>query len=319
MNILVRADSSSTIGTGHIMRDLVLAEQFDDANIIFATQELPGNINHKIEEKNYTIEILNSNDIKELISIIEKHSIEMIIIDHYGIDHNYEKALKEITGITIFVLDDTYEKHYCDILLNHNVSADESRYSENVPENCDIRCGIKHTLLRDEFKNITLNEKNIKDKKTFDILIAMGGTDPQKYNFKILELMGNDENLHLHFMTTSSNKNLNILKKHILHYKNMKLHVDSKNVALLMNQVDFAIVTPSVVVNELLFMQLPFIAIKIIDNQKEIYQFLKKKSFLVLNENEFPILKEYIYMMCQEKYYNESKSKIIKLKESKRI
>jgi len=36
--ILFRADSSSTIGTGHIMRDLVLAKQFQDAHIIFATQ-----------------------------------------------------------------------------------------------------------------------------------------------------------------------------------------------------------------------------------------------------------------------------------------
>lgn len=50
-NILFRADSSSTIGTGHIMRDLVLAEQFKDSNIIFATQELPGNIYHKVKKK----------------------------------------------------------------------------------------------------------------------------------------------------------------------------------------------------------------------------------------------------------------------------
>lgn len=44
MNILFRADSSSTIGTGHIMRDLVLAKQYSDDKIVFATQELDGNI-----------------------------------------------------------------------------------------------------------------------------------------------------------------------------------------------------------------------------------------------------------------------------------
>ena len=57
MNILFRADSSSTIGTGHIMRDLVWAKQFDDACIIFAKQELSGNINHKIIEAGYKLEI----------------------------------------------------------------------------------------------------------------------------------------------------------------------------------------------------------------------------------------------------------------------
>ena len=50
--ILFRADSSSTIGTGHIMRDLVLAEKYakKGLTVIFATQDLAGNINHKIGE-----------------------------------------------------------------------------------------------------------------------------------------------------------------------------------------------------------------------------------------------------------------------------
>ena len=58
MNILVRADSSSSIGTGHIMRDLVLAKQYKNENIIFATQDLIGNIKHKIIEAGYKIELL---------------------------------------------------------------------------------------------------------------------------------------------------------------------------------------------------------------------------------------------------------------------
>ena len=59
-NILFRADSSSSIGTGHIMRDLVLAQKYakKGCDIIFATQNLRGNINHKIIEAGYKIEIL---------------------------------------------------------------------------------------------------------------------------------------------------------------------------------------------------------------------------------------------------------------------
>ncbi len=56
MNILFRADSSSTIGTGHIMRDLVLAKKYPNDNIIFVTQNLEGNINYKIEEEGYKLE-----------------------------------------------------------------------------------------------------------------------------------------------------------------------------------------------------------------------------------------------------------------------
>ncbi len=138
-NILFRADSSSTIGTGHIMRDIVLAEQFEDDNIIFATQELPGNINHKIKEKDYKIEILNSNDIGELDTLIKKLHIDMIVIDHYGIDHNFEEQLKKRNPkLKIFSLDDTYEKHYCDIFLNHNIYANVKKYAGLVPKGVSL-------------------------------------------------------------------------------------------------------------------------------------------------------------------------------------
>jgi len=66
-NILFRADSSSTIGTGHIMRDLVLASKYKDANIIFAVQDLDGNINHKIIEASYKVEILKTNSLEGAI------------------------------------------------------------------------------------------------------------------------------------------------------------------------------------------------------------------------------------------------------------
>lgn len=49
-NILVRADSSSTIGTGHIMRDLVLAKKYLCNNIFFATQNLEESLVNFLEE-----------------------------------------------------------------------------------------------------------------------------------------------------------------------------------------------------------------------------------------------------------------------------
>ena len=88
---MFRADSSSVIGTGHIMRDLVLARQYEDAHIIFAAQNLDGNINHRVEEAGYKVEVLNSSGIDEIIKLIKKHFIDMIVIDHYGIDYKYEK------------------------------------------------------------------------------------------------------------------------------------------------------------------------------------------------------------------------------------
>jgi len=271
--ILFRSDSSSTIGTGHIMRDLVLAQQYTNINIIFATQDLDGNINHKIVEAGYTIEVLSSSDIKEFIKLVKKYNANLVVIDHYGIDHKYEKMLKSKTGVKILAFDDTYEKHNCDILLNHNISGNKKRYKGLVPKSCELRCGKKYTLLRDEF---------IKEKKRKTIFIAIGGADHSNINIKILKVLEKFTDLKVNLVTTTANANLEELKKYIHAKKWVELHINSTKIAKLMKKSDFAIVTPSVTVNEIFYMEIPFLAIKTAENQDDIYKYLVKNSYDVL-------------------------------------
>ena len=286
-SIVFRADSSSDIGTGHIMRDLVLAKEYRE--VIFATQELEGNINYKIEEAGYKIEILKSNDIEELDKVIKKNNIDMLVIDHYGIDDKYEKKLKTLNPkLTIMVLDDIYKKHYCDILLNHNISANKSRYKDLVPDHCELRCGREYRLIRDEFKKA-------KEEKT--IFISMGGSDHSKIILLILNTINRFPNLNIHIVTSSANRDLIRLKRYTSNKKNITLHIDSNRIAKLMKQSDFAIVTPSVILNEIDYMGIPFIAIKTAENQNDMLNYLKEKGELVLDSFNKNLLREYIELM----------------------
>ena len=285
-NILFRADSSSTIGIGHIMRDLVLAEQYPDSKIIFATQELEGNLNYKIIEAGYKIESLKDNSLNEFQKVIDKYNPSMVVIDNYNIDYDYEKELKyQNQRLKILSFDDTYEKHYCDILLNHNISANEKRYKELVPKGCELRCGAKYTLLRDEF---------IQQKKTKSIFIAMGGADHSNINMNILEVLKEFSNIEVNLVTTTINKHLDELKRYVEDKKWIKLHIDSNKIAKLMRMSDLAIVTPSVTLNEVFFMELPFIAIKTVDNQEDMVQFLKNNKYNVLEKFDSSKLYQYL-------------------------
>ena len=308
MNILIRANSSSYIGIGHIMRDLVLVKQYSNDNIIFATEDLEGNINHKIIEAGYKIDLLKSNSFDELNKLIKKLNIDMIIIDHYEINYDFEKNLKDLNpNLKIFVFDDTYEKHFCDILLNHNISANEKRYESLVPNDCELRCGSKYTLLRDEFLEAKKQKNSIKkDKKNKTIFIAMGGADHSNINIDILNVVNkvrkkNNKKIKVNIVSTNANKNLEKLKDYCKNKKWIDLHINSKQIAKLMIESDFVIVTPSVTVNEVYYLELPIIAIKTAENQIDMYKFLKKHKCHVLDKFRNEKLKKALKKLLKEK------------------
>lgn len=307
-NILFRADSSSFIGTGHIMRDLVLAKQYKTENIIFAVRELDGNINYKIDEDGYSKVVLKTNDFEELDKIIKKLNIDLIIIDHYEINYDFEKKLKESNpNSKIFVLDDTYEKHFCDILLNHNISADEKKYENLVPNNCELRCGSKYTLIREEFLEAKKQKNKIKkDKRIKTIFIAMGGADHSNINIDILKTIkkvrkNHKQNIKVNIVTTNANKNLERLKEYCKNKKWINLHINSNKIAELMIKSNFAIVTPSVTVNEVYYLGLPIISIKTAKNQMDIYKYLKKRKYHVLDKFKKEKLKKALRKLLKDK------------------
>lgn len=284
MNLLIRADSSSQIGLGHIMRDLVLAQQYPNATITFACQDLIGNI---IDTIPYNVHILHSDTPEELIKYIVSHNINVVVFDHYGIDSSYEKQIKEQTGVTILSFDDTYQPHHCDILFNPNLYAQRERYTALVPHHCDIQCA--HPLIREEFKQSKLHPKPSTDA----IFISMGGSDPMNLSMEILHTL--PPNTQVNLVTTSSNPHIEILTRYSDEHSNIRLHVNSSNIAELMNESALAIITPSSIAHEVMYMELPFIAIQSADNQSEFVAYMQHEGFLVMEhfeEEAFKVLLE---------------------------
>ena len=272
------------------MRDLVLAKKYKDANITFASQNLDGNINHKVLEAGYKVKLLKSNDVDELIKLVKKLKIDLVVIDSYDIDYKYEKKLKKATKVKILSFDDTYEKHHCDILLNHNIYAKKKKYKNLVPKKCEVRCGVKYTLLRDEFI----------EAKKFIVFVAMGGADSANLNIKIIKAIKKLKNIELNIVTTDANKHLKDLKSYVKSKKWIKLHINSKKIAQLIAQSNFSIITPSVVANEVVFMDKPLVAIKVAKNQKNMAKYLKKSGYTVLKIKDIYKLKKVI-KQCKQK------------------
>ncbi len=284
MNILFRVDSSSKIGHGHVMRCLVLAKQYREDNVIFATQDLKGNANQKIIDESYKLIALNDGSVNELVQRINELNIDMVVFDHYGINSDFEKAVKGDSGVKILSFDDVYEKHYCDILLNHNIYADAGKYKDLVPDFCEIRCAKKYTLVRDEFKKIEI-KKNPSNKGKLVVFVCLGGADANNISLPVLEILSDFDNIIVNLATTSSNKNIEKLLGFSKQYEDINICIDC-NVAELMSNSNFSIITPSVIVHEAIIFKLPFIAILTADNQELMYQYLCENNYPVFRQDE---------------------------------
>lgn len=266
---IFRVDFGSEMGMGHLMRSLVYAKRFDD--VIYVS---------KSDKKEFVpYELVTIESEEEFFKEVEKLHPAQVVIDNYNFTLEDEKKFKKrFPHIKLSVFDDDYREHFCDEIINHNLSADKSRYP--TP---DI-VTIIPPLIREEFHQ----EKAIQREKIYDLFVAMGGSDTANFNIPILKTL--PSSLKVALVTTSSNTHLQELKNYVRDKTNIALHIDSKEIAKLMNQSRFAIVTPSVIVHEVMFMELPFIAIQTADNQKETVDYLEKHHYAVLKKFDAALL-----------------------------
>ncbi len=268
---LIRTDSSSQIGIGHIMRDLVLAERIG-GNVTFACMPLKGAITKNIP---YPVIEIQTNKPEELISLINTGSFDTLIIDHYQIDYHFEKQLKQATNVRVLSFDDTYEKHYCDILLNHNICCEKDKYIDLVPGFCEVWCGEQYMLLRKEF----IEEKPKNRKKIYALSIILGGADTANLT---LETLQNHSDRPAAIVTTSANAHLAELIDYCRHDNNIDIIIDSKNIAKILNQSKKAIITASSIAQEAIFLGVPFQAIQTAENQDGMRRYLEAKGYDIL-------------------------------------
>jgi UDP-2,4-diacetamido-2,4,6-trideoxy-beta-L-altropyranose hydrolase len=272
--ILFRADSSSRIGLGHIKRDLVLASRLDSDEIHFAAQELPGNINHEIP---YPVHSLRTANVQELIKLCKHLDIDHLIVDNYEFTLEDEKKIKAECSVRLSVFDDTYQEHFCDEVINHNLGSRAKKYLHKVPSFCKI--SLISPLIRQAFF-----EERQHTRSKEGLFLCLGGSDFSNITLKALKVLKRHR-FHINVALSSSNPNLPTLEAYANVNRWIRLHVDG-DIPRLLNSCELAIVTPSVLAAEALFMNASIIAIQTAENQIEVTKFLRRKRITTLKSTQ---------------------------------
>ena len=194
MRVLIRADASPTIGSGHIARCLTLARVLrkQGSHVAFACRQLPG---HRLdalsaegfetfalpefypgEDPQQAIESMLpwQADIDALDLLLEDHAeFDWIIVDHYGLDHHWQTASRRWAP-RIAAVDDLATRRYSvDLLLNQNLSGLRDNYTPLLPEGCRTLLGPRYAMLREEFDCPAIDIKP----EARRVLVNFGGFD----------------------------------------------------------------------------------------------------------------------------------------------
>lgn len=196
--IVLRADGSKKIGFGHLKRCAVLGKALKELGheIFFLSANADGAVESFLDAQGFTYKIVEASasreTVKEHLTYVGSLGSSVTVLDSYGVDDAYRAALKD-AGNTVIALDDVYS-HYChaDMVINHNPSADPSRYGDFRGK---ILAGTNYALIDPAFGGVSRSGSS---KAPPDILVTMGGTDAKNQTRRLLDLLDSvEEDFHI--------------------------------------------------------------------------------------------------------------------------
>jgi len=308
MRVVIRTDSSSRVGTGHLMRCLALADRLKKkgATVFFICRELPGNQIGLIVEKGYKVIILPfdrrfrpddskrdiylrwlgstiDNDVRQTLKVLpEGKRIDWLVVDHYALDESWEKRMRPYVG-RIMVIDDLADRqHDCDLLLDQNLYPDQNtRYDNLVPDNCEKLLGVKYALFREEFLDLAgkLPEKNGRIKK---LLVFFGGVDGTNETGKTVKALKqlNKPDLEVDIIIGAACPHQEDIRQATVDLPGVTLHGRVANMAEMLAGADLAIGAGGMTTWERCFMGLPSMVIILAENQEAMTETADERGVL---------------------------------------
>jgi len=288
--VFIRVDASSTIGIGHLMRCLTLANHLAETSfeVTFILSSHSAQSVHLIEKNGFEFFIIEC-DVVDLImsgnellpwnwqddatrtSRIIRQAVRdqnvLLIVDHYQLDAKWEHALRPLVSKLVIIDDLANREHDCDILIDSN-SVLATRYTGLVPAHCHQLLGQTYAMIRADVTHLRKDEFEIREEiKT--IIVFMGGGDFNNSTLVVVDMLKSlvSTGVYIQIVVGRLNPHLSLLRQAVGGLKQFEIVIEPDNYHLLLALSDVAIGAGGVAVSERCCIGVPSLIITIADNQ----------------------------------------------------
>ena len=216
MRVAFRTDASTRLGAGHVIRCIALAKalRVRGAAVIFVCRELPERLALMVRSSGFDVALLphkqgsspgeqyrdslesllgvpTKEDALDTVRVLEACGrVDWLVVDHYGIDREWETAVRRAVG-HIGVIDDlANRKHDCNVLIDPTPRETSNVYMRLVSRHCRLMNGPEYALIRPEFSAMRpYSLRRRRKPRIRQILVSMGGADKDNMTRQVLRAL----------------------------------------------------------------------------------------------------------------------------------
>jgi len=194
-SLLLRADASETIGTGHVMRCLALAQAWQDTGgrvVFLMATEAPA-VEARLQSEGMEVIHLpvqpgSRDDAIQTADLARRVGADWVVVDGYHFGADYQRTIRGLGLHLLFIDDHGHADHYsADLVLNQNIHAHEGIYKNREPYT-RLLLGTRYVLLRREFLKWRGWKREIPEVAR-KVLVTMGGSDPDNVTLKVIQAL----------------------------------------------------------------------------------------------------------------------------------
>lgn len=275
--LLIRADAGPSMGTGHVMRCLALAQAWQDAGEtaeFLMASEAPA-IAARLRAEGMQVTPMteaagSAPDATHTASRARQTGASWVVVDGYHFDAAYQESLKQ-AGLKVLWVDDYgHAPPYCaDLVLNQNLHAEESLYAQR-DAGVGLLLGPQYALLRREFGEWR-EWHRLAPERAGKVLVTLGGGDPVDATSKVLAALGEEscKGLESKVLSGPANPRLARLQAEARQASGkLEIFTATTDMPALMAWADVAVAAAGSTSWELAYMGLPALLVVVAEHQR---------------------------------------------------